>query len=72
MTRERRPHPQPLLQPHQGWRLCPECGGGRYCPVCDGQGWRSDDQRCRMCGGTGECYVCGGGGEVRLEAATAP
>ncbi len=66
-TRERRPRPEPLLEPHPGWKLCPECGGERFCPVCDGQGWRGDEQRCRMCGGTGECYVCGGGGEVRAE-----
>jgi hypothetical protein len=67
MTRERRPHPQPLALPHPGWKLCPECEGERYCQVCDGQGWRSEEQRCRMCGGTGECYVCGGGGEVRAD-----
>jgi len=70
--RERRPHPEPLTEPQPGWRLCPECGGARYCPVCDGQGWREGGQRCRMCGGTGECYYCGGGGEVRDEPVRKP
>jgi hypothetical protein len=67
LEQERRPHPLPVLEPHAGWKLCPECGGKRFCPACDGQGWWSDEQRCRMCGGTGECYFCGGGGEVRLQ-----
>ena len=59
--RERRPHPERLLEPHAGWRLCPECGGERFCQVCDGQAWRSEEQGCRMCSGTAECYFCGGG-----------
>jgi hypothetical protein len=64
-TSERRPRPEPLGQPHPGWKFCPECNGTRFCPACDGQGWWDEDQRCRMCAGTGECYYCGGGGEVR-------
>lgn len=64
---ERRPRPEPLLEPHPGWKLCPECEGKRFCPACDGQGWWSPEQRCRMCARTAECYLCGGGGEVRLQ-----
>lgn len=57
---ERRPRPEPLLEPHPGWKLCPECEGKRFCPSCDGQGWWSPEQRGRMCAGTAECYLCGG------------
>jgi HEAT repeat protein len=71
MPHERRPHPEPLTQPHPGWTLCPLCGGTRCCRFCDGQGWWEQDPRggvgpvqCMWCRGRGSCSSCRGAGEL--------
>lgn len=64
------PHRQPpRTKPDPGYQICPECGGGRACWLCKGEGIY-DGARCTQCLGRKYCIACDGAGQIPAHVKT--